>query len=352
MKKRFTMGLSLLMTAALLAGCGNAAKSTETAEPAAPAEQTEATGALKTGLGVITHIQKSKDATAEEEGQGQAYTMVAAVTVDSEGKIVQVIVDGIQPTAKFDNTGTITTDLATTFDSKLVAKEGYGMKKASGIGKEWYEQSEAFSAYVIGKTRDEVAGIVVNEEGKATGEDLASSVTVTATALMDVVVKAMDNAQELGAQAGDKLGLAMDGTIAKSKNAEADAEGVVEGYSNIVAATFDADGKVTSSIVDAAQTRINFDQTGKVTSDLTALAATKVELGDNYGMKKASGIGKEWYEQALEMSAAFAGKTVEEVKAIELNEEGRPSGDDLKTTITVHINDQVALLEQAFATAK
>ena len=349
------MGVSLLMSVAMLAGCGG----NNTAEEP-PAENTDndavveepAAGGLKTGLGVITTISKSKDAAADAEGQAQAYTMIAAVTVDAEGKIVQALVDGVQPTAKFDATGAITTDLATTFDSKLVAKEGYGMKKASGIGKEWYEQSEAFSAYITGKTLDEIKGIAVDAEGNATGDDLKSSVTVTATSLIDVVVKAMENAEELGAQAGDKLGLAIDGSIAKSKPATADEEGVIEGYSNIVVATFDADGKVTSSIIDAAQTKIKFDATGKVTSDLTAVYPTKVELGDGYGMKGNSGIGKEWYEQAKALTEYVAGKTAAEITAIALDAEGRPTGDDLKSSVTVHINDQVALYAAAAASAK
>lgn len=353
MKRKLVMGVSLLMSVAMLAGCGGS-----NTEEQPPAEDNgadvveETTGALKTGLGVVTTIDKSKDATAEEEGQGQAYTMIAAVTVDSEGKIVQAIVDGIQPTAKFDATGAISTDLATTFDSKLVAKEAYGMKGASSIGKEWSEQSEAFSQYIVGKTADEVKAIALDGDGKASDDDLKSSVTITTSVLMDVVVKAMENAEELGANAGDKLGLAVDGTIAKSADATAEAEGVVEGYSNIVVATFDADGKTTSAIVDAAQTKINFDATGKITSDLTVAYPTKVELGEDYGMKKASAIGKEWSEQAKEMSNYFTGKTAAEVMAIPLNEEGRPTEDDLKSSVTVHINDQVKLLGDAFNTAK
>lgn len=346
------MGMSLMMSVALFAGCGSKPADDTPANDDQGAVETPAEGNLKTGLGVITTIDHSADATAEAEGQGQAYTMMAAVTVDADGKIVQAIVDGVQPTAKFDATGTITTDLASTFDSKLVAKEAYGLKKASGIGKEWYEQSEAFSAYIIGKTKDEIQGIAVDADGNATGDDLSSSVTVTATTLIDVVVKAMDNAQDLGAQAGDKLGLAIDGTIAKSKSATAEEEGVVEGYSNIVAATFDADGKVTSSIIDAAQTKIKFDATGKITSDMTAVYPTKVELGDAYGMIVASGIGKDWYEQAKALSDYVQGKTAAEITGLALDGEGRPTDDDLKSSVTIHINDQVALYAAAASSAK
>ena len=58
----------------------------------------------------------------------------------------------------------------------------------------------------------------------------------------------------------------------------------------MVAAAFDKDGKVAGTIIDNAQTKVNFDKNGKVASDKNAEIKTKVELGDEYGMKKASRI--------------------------------------------------------------
>ena len=46
------------------------------------------------------------------------------------------------------------TDPATTFPSKNELGDNYGMKKASSIGAEWYEQAAAMAAYVEGKTLD------------------------------------------------------------------------------------------------------------------------------------------------------------------------------------------------------
>ena len=45
--------------------------------------------------------------------------------------------------------------------------DGYGMKQASSIGKEWNEQAAGFCAYVTGKTAAQVAGLAVDESGKA-----------------------------------------------------------------------------------------------------------------------------------------------------------------------------------------
>jgi hypothetical protein len=69
------------------------------------------------------------------------------------------------------------------------------MKKASAIGKEWYEQANAFAAYVTGKTLDEVNGITVTNEGLAGDADLASSVTVHVGDFLSIVNKAVTNAQ-------------------------------------------------------------------------------------------------------------------------------------------------------------
>ena len=55
----------------------------------------------------------------------------------------------------------------------------YGMGKISSIGREWNQQAAAFSAYVAGKTLDEVAGIAVDESTKPADADLAASVTIS-----------------------------------------------------------------------------------------------------------------------------------------------------------------------------
>ena len=59
------------------------------------------------------------------------------------------------------------------------------MKKASAIGKEWYEQADAYAANLVGKTADEVKGI---EAGAA---DLAASCTMGVDAMNEAVIRAM-----------------------------------------------------------------------------------------------------------------------------------------------------------------
>ncbi len=227
------------------------------------------------------------------------------------------------------------------------------MTKASGIGKEWNEQADAFASYVIGKTLDEVKGIALNEEGAPAASELTSSVTIHVTDLIAAIEKAVTNAQALGAKTGDKLGLGIVTTINKSTDATAEKDGLAQAYSMYTATTFGADGKITSSILDASQSNVNFNTSGKITTDLkTAKLQTKNELGEAYGMKKASGIGKEWNEQAAAFAAYIVGKSADEVKGIALNEEGAPAEADLTSSVTVHVTDFLTVIEKAAQNAK
>ena len=102
-----------------------------------------------TGMGSVTSVTVTAP-TAEKAGSVTVYTHVCALTLDEEGKIVGVSFDAIQSKAATD------ADLATETQSKMELKEAYGMKAASSIGKEYYEQIEALEAWCIGKTVDEV----------------------------------------------------------------------------------------------------------------------------------------------------------------------------------------------------
>ncbi len=77
---------------------------------------------------------------------------------------------------------------------------------------------------------------------------------------------------------------------------------------------------ITSSIIDASITDVTFSKEGKITSNINAAIQTKNELGDAYGMKQASSIGKEWNEQAAAFAQYVVGKTLDDVKGIAVNE--------------------------------
>ena len=72
------IGLALLIT--IVGGCGNGSAN----------GNGKAEGDVKTGLAVISSIAKSTDATADKEGTAQVDSTIVAVTVDKDGKIVNV----------------------------------------------------------------------------------------------------------------------------------------------------------------------------------------------------------------------------------------------------------------------
>ena len=306
---------------------------------------------LKTGLAVVSSAGSSKEATAEKEGTAQVDSTAVAVLVDDKGVIKDIKIDVVQTKFNFSTTGEITTDLAKTFDSKKELGDAYNMKSSSPIGKEWFEQAEALEKYVTGKTLEEVKGIAV-DGGYPTDADLTSSVTMNIGSMITAIEKAINNAKDLGAKAGDKLGLGItSGAGSKTTNATAEADGTVQAYSHYGAVTFDKNGKVTSSVIDASQVNVTFSAEGKLTSDLNAEFKTKLELGDAYDMKKASGIGKEWFEQSEGFSNYIKGKTAADVSGIALSE-GYPADEDLLSSVTMHVTDMIAVVEEAGAMVK
>lgn len=354
MKKYVVVILSLVLVLSLvLTGCSKSEDADAAKEPEKDTEEaTEASqekqGMAGVGLGILTNVKKSKDA-GEEDGLAQTNSLVAAVLVDGEGKIAKAVIDEVQVMVNFDKMGKIKTPLDTMFASKNVLKEDYGMKKSSGIGKEWNEQADFFAEYIQGKTLEEVKGIAL-AEGVPADEDLKAGVTIHVADFIAVVEKAMMNVKP-GAMADDMLGLGVSASIARSKDA-AEEDGMVEAYIYYVASTFNADNKITSTVVDATQANVNFSKEGKITSDITAPVMSKNELGDEYGMKKASEIGKEWYEQAAAFADYTVGKTVEEVKGIALEEGGKPADEDLKASVTIHVTEIQETLEKAFEMKK
>lgn len=210
MKKRVALLLGMaFMLSGTLAGCGGSGDRVATNEGMTTQTQQEETktesglkteGSLKTGLAFTASIADSTDAkdlenAADEDGVAEADVTIAAVTVDKDGKVVSCKIDEAQITVRFDEEGRITTDLTSEILTKQELGEDYGMKNASSIGKEWNEQADAFAAYCVGKTADEINGIAVNADGAAEDKELASSCTIYIGNFQKVVTKAINNAK-------------------------------------------------------------------------------------------------------------------------------------------------------------
>ena len=306
--------------------------------------------AVKTGLGIVFSNSNSKDPADGKDGTIDTQAYVAAVTVDKDGKVVKCVIDAMQSKFTFTTDSEIKTTADTVFKSKTELGNDYGMKAASKIQKEWFEQAAAFAAYSVGKTSDQIKNIAVSE-GVATDADLKASVTVRIASFQNAVLKAIANAADIGAKASDKLGLAIEGTATQTTLVAADGKpATAVAYNYYTATTFDAGGKVTSCIIDASQGKFSVEN-GKISTDLTAEIKTKNELGDAYGMKKSSSIQKEWNEQAAAFAKYVVGKTVADIKGISLTD-GKPAGADLASSVTVHVTSFLNIIEKAAATAK
>ncbi len=138
------------------------------------------------------------------------------------------------------------------------------------------------------------------------------------------------------AEDGYKTGYAVV-TALSGASATADAEGSAETDVALVGVILDAEGKIASAAIDFVQAAFSFTAEGKLTSDVSAAVRSKQELGDDYGMRKASKIGAEWNEQADALAAYVVGMTGDEVLAFEMDA-GTATDADLLASVTVHIN--------------
>ena len=135
-----------------------------------------------------------------------------------------------------------------------------------------------------------------DKDGKAVDADLLSGCTIRVDKYRDAVAKACTNASALGAAKGDRVSLGVEAENASSDITATDDKDVnAEVDLTVVALTLDADGRVTSAIGDMAEPALTIAADGGVTAPDTV--RSKLELGDSYGMRNASSLGKEWYEQ-------------------------------------------------------
>lgn len=346
----------LVLALGLLAGCAPTQvhvcpESLETQSAAAvetPAE-TEAAEApadeqsLKTGLAVIASLGDSTSASAEEEGAAKYDVTLVAVTVDGTGVIRSCAIDGVKGEVKFGTDGVITTDLSAAPVSKYELGEAYGMKAYGGAKYEWFEQAQALADYAVGKTAEELKNGAINESGKAKDADLASVATIYLGGYVDGILKAVENAQDLGARSGDRLVLTTLNNLSKSANAEADKEGTAQVDVNIAVLTLDGD-TITSCILDGLQAAVKFGTDGQITSDIAAAPVTKNTLGEGYGMKAYAGSTYEWNEQAASFAAYVTGKTAAQVAGIAVGERAEPADADLAATVTISVGDFMGLI--------
>lgn len=310
----------------------------------------EGAAGFKLGLDINTKISSSKDA-GDADGLAQVDSDVVAVLVDADGKIVDAYIDAVQTKMPFTVEGKLGANFPSEPKTKIELGNDYGMSAVSKIG-DWDRQIAAFRAYIIGKTVGEVQGIAVDDATKPTGADLTASCTMSVGDYISGVVAAMGKATACSAAAGDKLGLAILTETDGSKDAMDGADGLCQAYSDYAVVTVNTQGAVTACLLDSTKGNVNFSTAGKITSDLTARTSTLQELGDGYGMKAASPIGKEWFEQANALAAYAVGKTADEIGAIALDQSGKATDADLVASVTISLGTLKPVLLKAVQNAQ
>ncbi len=148
-------------------------------------------------------------------------------------------------------------------------------------------------------------------------------------------------------EADYKLGMGIDVSTASSK------AGTAQVDATVATVILDKDGKIVDCKLDVAQSKL-----GVADGELEEGAAdkafkTKQELKEDYNMKPASGIGKEWYEQAKFLEDYVVGKTAAEVAAIATVEKNGhpavPADADLTAGCTMDIGAFKAAIAKACA---
>ena len=347
MRKLLAFLLTLAMVTGMLSGCAGVPVAVEKPQGNVKEEMAAAGEAVKTGLYVSASLS-AENAAEEANGTTTTDISIIAVTVNDSGVIESCAIDAIQGKVAFDAKGQIVSELGEVL-SKNELGENYGMKAFSPIGKEWNEQAAYIADYAVGKTVDELKKTAIDEAGMVKDADLASGATIYMGSFIWGIEAAVNNAAHLGAVKGDQLVLTAISNNAGSTSASADAAGTANVTSNIAAMTFQGD-KITSAIFDAVQSKAEFGTDGAVLTEAGAVAS-KNQLGENYGLKAYSPIGKEWNEQVAAFAEYVTGKTAAEVAGIALTETTAPAGADLKSSVTIAVGDFMSLVEKAAAMA-
>jgi major membrane immunogen (membrane-anchored lipoprotein) len=190
--------------------------------------------------------------------------VMVSVTIE-DGEIVGYNIDTRQGN-KVQNE-----DESWTFSWKEMTKkelgDDYGMATEEGQ-LEWYEQAEALEAHWLEN------GVSIDEVDAEGNTDAVTGVTITVDTYYELALDAIDLAKEGKFQA------------------------VYCTADDLVIATMmvDEKGVATDLVLDVLQ--------GSPTGETFAFRdKTKQELGLDYGMKDASDIGKEWFEQADAIAA-------------------------------------------------
>lgn len=331
------LAAALLLTSCGKNNAGSSGSGSMNGAASGSSSASQTTAAWKTGLGVITEA-------SEENRTGSIELVAAAVLLDGDGKISGVKLDELETTFSAGGDGAV--NLPKDYRTKRQKGDDYPLAAASSLKKGWAEQADDFADYLIGMTPEQASMLETDKDGKAVDADLLSGCTIRVDKYRDAVAKACTNASALGAAKGDRVSLGVEAENASSDITATDDKDVNAEFDlTVVALTLDADGRVTSAIGDMAEPALTIAADGGVTAPDTV--RSKLELGDSYGMRNASSLGKEWYEHSEGYCSYLKGKTEEEVADIPAD----GSDADLAALCTISIDALQKAAGDAFENA-
>ena len=336
--KHTALWSGVVAAALLLTACGKSNSGSGSMSSSGMSSSTASTaqnGAWKTGLGVLTE-------TTDDHRTGKINLVAAAVLLDGEGKIIDVTFDELESTISADGSGVLS--MPTDYRTKRQKGDDYPLAAASGIKKGWTEQADAFADYLKGMTAEKVAKLETEEDGKPKDADLLSGCTIAVDGYRDAVVRACENAKAVGSARGDRavLGVSVRNDT-KDLTADDDHDVTAQVDITVTALTLDADDRVTSAIADVTEPALTVSADGTVSAP--ELVKTKLEQGDQYGMRGASALDKEWYEHSEGWRDYLKGRTRAEVASIP--DDG--SDADLAAVCTISVTELQKAALAAFA---
>ena len=145
--------LSCAVAAALLlSGCrkGNSdsgsMSSSNAMSGSSGSASTTQTGGWKTGLGILPEA-------SDEARTGTIHTIAAAVLLDGDGKLADVMLDELEVEVTADGKGVVT--MPNDYRTKRQKGDDYPLAAASSLKKGWAEQADDFADYLTGMTPEQ-----------------------------------------------------------------------------------------------------------------------------------------------------------------------------------------------------
>lgn len=199
---------SIVTTSTTFKTAPDESSSGESSEPESSGESGEAedgSGAedASDGSGGESSEESSEPEPAKpafEGGSVGVNVLTASITIDKDNVVRSLKLDKYELTVEVDENGYLIGDIST--DGVKSAKEmgyDYGMKSASKLSLEWFEQVENFEKWAVGKTVSELLNMktvyIDDERPSAPGEpDLNVSVSISVGDFLKVIKLAAINA--------------------------------------------------------------------------------------------------------------------------------------------------------------